>query len=244
MIYKSLIQVFVDQKNLAAQSRQAYKGDLQQFLEVCPVIDQQGLALYQAFLSQLKPTAQRRKLSAVNQFLYFLYEAGHLERFYKLTATSSPVRSRTKPDLVDLSALWQETDLADGQLMALLMSQLGLTPSELIWLKVESIDLNFQVLTLERKGQKRILSLPKPVLPYLAGREHQVYLFDKQGKPYSRQWFFNRLSDYVGQLGHREWTAQFLREQFILSRLAAGQSLEQVAKDLGLKTSISLEKYK
>lgn len=241
---KTLIWDFVDQKDLATQSRQAYKGDLQQFLEVCPAIDQQGLALYQAFLGQLKPSAQRRKLSAVNQFLYFLYETGHLDRFYKLTAISSPIRSTTRPDLVDLSTLWQETELVDGQLMALLMSQLGLTPGELISLRVENIDLNFQVLTLERGGQKRILSLPKSVLPYLVGRKKQVYLFDKQGRSYSRQWFFNRLSEYVGQLGHREWTAQFLREQFIVSRLSAGQPLEQVAKDLGLKTSISLEKYK
>ncbi|HFH9837504.1 TPA: site-specific tyrosine recombinase XerD [Streptococcus suis] len=240
----TLITAFIDQKDLAVQSKQAYKGDLQQFLEVCPSIDQQGLALYQAFLNQLKPTAQRRKLSAVNQFLYFLYEREELKRFYKLTSPSSPMLSTSKPDLTDLSILWGETAFVDGQLMALLMSQLGLTPSELMTLKLENIDLDFQVLTLEKAGQKRIISLPKQLLPHLETRNNQIYLFDKQGKNYSRQWFFNRLSEYVGQLGHREWTAQFLREQFILSRLSAGQSLEQVAKELGLKTSSSLGKYK
>ncbi|MBO4107848.1 site-specific tyrosine recombinase XerD [Streptococcus suis] len=239
-----LIVAFLQEKRLSVPSQQAYKGDLQQFLEVCPRLDQSGLVQYQTFLQGLKPTAQRRKVSAVNQFIYFLYTRGQVECFYKLDAVSSPILTKKRQAPVHLDALWQETELLDGQLMALLMSQLGLTPSELIRLKGESIDLNFQVLTLERGGQKRILSLPKSLLPYLADRNQQVYLFDKQGQPYSRQWFFNRLSEYVGQLGHREWTAQFLREQFILSRLAAGQSLEQIAKDLGLKTSISLEKYK
>ncbi|HFI0235517.1 TPA: site-specific tyrosine recombinase XerD [Streptococcus suis] len=240
----AMIVAFLQEKQLSIQSQQAYKGDLRQFLEICPRLDQSGLVQYQAFLQGLKPTAQRRKVSAVNQFIYFLYTRGQVERFYKLEAVSSPVLTKKRQTPVHLDALWLETELLDGQLMALLMSQLGLTPSELMGLKLEQLDLEFHILNLDRGGQRRILSIPKTLLPYLESRRDQVFLFDKQGQPYSRQWFFNRLSAYVGTLGHREWTAQFLREQFILSRLAAGQSLEQVAKDLGLKTSISLEKYK
>ena len=104
--------------------------------------------------------------------------------------------------------------------------------------------MDFQMLSLQTKKGKRIMALPKELLPYLEGLPVGTYLFDKKGQPYSRQWFFNRLSEFVASIGHREWTAQYLRDQFILAELAKGKSPDDLAKQLGLKSRMSLEKYR
>lgn len=236
---------FIAQKKLSPHSQSAYFYDLRQFVELCyETVSPQELAAYQLFLQDLKPAAQKRKLSAVNQFLYFLYEDGQLDKFYKLKLQQTVLAKRPQKTRADLSLLWQETSEKDGQLIALLIAYLGLLPSEIGEIRLQDINLDFQVLTVQKSNRKRILSLPKDLIPYLRGPFSGTYLFDKKGQTYSRQWLFNRLAAFLRLIGKREWTAQFLREQYILGQLDAGKSLEEVAKLLGLKTSMSLEKYR
>lgn len=242
---KQAILDFIESKQVSFNSQKAYQYDLQQFVEsVKGAIDQQSLLVYQQSLQGLKPAAQRRKLSTVNQFLYFLYERGKLARFYKLQPLAGPVSVKKTAILEDLSPLFTATDYRQGQLIALLIAYLGLTPSELAILTVEDVNLEFQVVTLKKGQNKRVLSLPQEVVPYLEEALSEIYVFDKKGQPYSRQWFFNRLTEYVRSIGKTDWTAQKLREQYILSQLDQGRSLDHIAKQLGLKSSISLEKFR
>lgn len=243
---KDYISAFLAGKELAANSRLAYLYDLQQFVDLCQnQLSSAKLAIYQASLQGCKPSVQKRKLSAVNQFLYFLYEQGHADRYYKMKAKLSVSTSKGEvQEAQDLSLLWQASSFPQGQLIALLVSLLGLTPSEIALLRQEDLQLDFQMLSLQTKKGKRIMSLPKELLSYLEGLPAGTYLFDKKGQPYSRQWLFNRLSEFVASIGHREWTAQYLRDQFILAQLAKGKSLDDLAKQLGLKSRMSLEKYR
>ena len=243
---KDYISEFLAGKKLAENSRLAYHYDLQQFVDLCQnQFSPAKLAIYQASLQDCKPSVQKRKLSAVNQFLYFLYEQGHVEHFYKMKVKSSVALSKGEVQAAeDLSLLWQDSPYPQGQLVALLAALLGLTPSEIALLRQEDLQLDFQMLSLQTKKGKRIMSLPKELLPYLEGLPAGTYLFDKKGQPYSRQWFFNRLSEFVASIGHSEWTAQYLRDQFILAQLAKGKSPDDLAKQLGLKSRMSLEKYR
>ena len=240
------ISTFLEGKNLAKNSRLAYLYDLQQFVELCQnQVSKAKLAIYQATIQDCKPSVQKRKLSAVNQFLYYLYEQGHVERYYKMKVKSSVALSKGEVQAAeDLSLLWQDSPYPQGQLVALLAALLGLTPSEIALLRQEDLQLDFQMLSLQTKKGKRIMSLPNELLPYLEGLPAGTYLFDKKGQPYSRQWFFNRLSEFVASIGHSEWTAQYLRDQFILAQLAKGKSPDDLAKQLGLKSRMSLEKYR
>ena len=80
------IQEFIDSKSLSENSRNAYFYDLQQFVEaVDGKVSKEKLALYEHSLASLKTSAKKRKISAVNQFLYFLYDTERLDRFYKLS---------------------------------------------------------------------------------------------------------------------------------------------------------------
>lgn len=237
------IQDFLATKKLSENSTKAYLYDLEQFSKQCARPNPTTIALYQAFLQDLKPAAQKRKLSAVNQFLYYLYETGVLDRYYKLNVPRQVQAQRKVVPFFDLEFLWSETRYPDGQRIALLIGYLGLLPSELAEIRWADIDLDFQVLAIEKSGQKRIVPIPKQLLSVLEV-EKGVYLFDKNGASYSRQWFFNRLSEFLEEQGMSEWNAQKMRKQFILSQLQAGKDLVDIAKHLGLKTTISLEKYK
>ncbi|NQP64993.1 site-specific tyrosine recombinase XerD [Streptococcus suis] len=242
---KDWIAAFIRSKSISSNSQKSYTYDLQQFMEVTQgQVNQQTLLTYQQTLLILKPAAQKRKLSAVNQFLYFLYEEGQLERFYKLKALTNPASIKQRSQVEDLSPLWKETAFLDGQTIALLIGFLGLTPSEIAELTVDDLNLDFQVLTVQKGQTKRVLDIPKEILPYLENRLTGVYLFDKKGQTYSRQWFFNRLTEFVSSIGRSDWTAQKLREQYILGQIKQGKSLDQLVKQLGLKSSMSLEKYK
>lgn len=236
---------FLATKHLSDNSRAAYAYDLEQFINrVDNQISQTKLQVYETFLLDLKPTARNRKVSAVNQFLYYLYQQGAVADFYRLQAGQTPAKSRNEVVLRDWDLLWQETVHHQGQLAALLIWTLGLTPSELLAIRVEDLQLDFQVLTVRKGDLMRVLNLPDRLLPYLANQLGQVYLFDKKGQPFSRQWLFRTLSTYLTSLNLSEMTAQKLREQHILAQLAAGVSVSTLAKNLGLKSPTSLEKYR
>ncbi|MGT2715521.1 site-specific tyrosine recombinase XerD [Streptococcus respiraculi] len=237
------IQAFLATKDLSDNSKNAYFYDLEQFSKHCAKPNPTSLALYQAFLQALKPAAQKRKLSAVNQFLYYLYEQGILDRYYKVKVPQQVLSQPVVASLADLSFLWAETKYKDGQKIALMIAYLGLLPSELALMKQADIDRNFQVLAIQKSAQKRIVPIPNQLFPLLEVNKG-IYLFDKNGSSYSRQWFFKRLSEFLEEQGKSEWNAQKLREQFILNQLQAGKDLADIAKFLGLKTTMSLEKYK
>ncbi|HEM3540157.1 TPA: site-specific tyrosine recombinase XerD, partial [Streptococcus suis] len=157
---------------------------------------------------------------------------------------SGPASVKKKLEREDLTLLFQESPWLDGQLIALLIALLGLTPSEIAELTSQQVNLDFQVLTVEKGTTKRVLTLSKELLVYLEGHLTGIYVFDKKGQTYSRQWFFNRLTEFVQSIGKPDWTAQKLREQYILKQIDEGKSLDQIAKQLGLKTSMSLEKFR
>lgn len=105
--------------------------------------------------------------------------------------------------------------------------------------------MTFAVLRVQRAGLVRVLELPEKLLPYVAASfsENQLYLFDNQGQPYSRQWFFNQLKSFLATLDLDYLSAQAIRKQYILHQKAAGKSILEVSRNLGLKSPVTLEKF-
>ena len=95
-----------------------------------------------------------------------------------------------------------------------------------------------------KDGQKRILKVPKPLLDELQLFLDGVYLFDNNGKSYSRQWGFRQLEAFLIEKGNQDLSAQSIREQYILKQRELGVDLFSIARELGLKTMVTLEKYK
>ena len=240
------ISAFLEEKqNLSSNSKQSYKYDLEQFLAlVGERISETSLKIYQAQLSNFKISAQKRKVSACNQFLYFLYQKGEIGTFYRLELPKQAEKKQVQSELLDLSSFWQESAYPEGRLLALLIVELGLLPSEILALKTSDVNLDFQVLRVNKASQQRILSLPTNLLAELEPLMGQTYLFEKSGKPYSRQWAFRQLEAFLKEKGFSNLSAQGLREQFILRQIEEKVDLYEIAKKLGLKTVMTLEKYR
>ena len=240
------ISAFLEEKQgLSVNSKQSYKYDLEQFLDlVGERISETSLKIYQAQLSNFKISAQKRKVSACNQFLYFLYQKGEIGTFYRLELPKQAEKRQVQSELLDLSFFWQESAYPEGRLIALLIVELGLLPSEILALKTSDVNLDFQVLRINKASQQRILSLPTNLLGELEPLMEQTYLFEKAGKPYSRQWAFRQLEAFLKEKGFSDLSAQGLREQFILRQIEEKVDLYEIAKKLGLKTVMTLEKYR
>ena len=240
------ISVFLEEKqNLSSNSKQSYKYDLEQFLDLIGErISETSLKIYQAQLSNFKISVQKRKVSACNQFLFFLYQKGKIGTFYRLELPKQAEKREERPELLELSSFWQESSYPEGRLLALLILELGLLPSEILALKTADINLDFQVLRITKSSQQRIVALPRALLTELEPLMGQTYLFEKTGKPYSRQWAFRQLEAFLKEKGFSDLSAQGLREQFILRQIEEKVDLYEIAKKLGLKTVMTLEKYR
>ena len=240
------IIAFLDEKqDLSSNSKQSYKYDLEQFLDMIGErISETSLKIYQAQLSNFKISVQKRKVSACNQFLFFLYQKGKIGTFYRLELPKQAEKREERPELLELSSFWQESSYPEGRLLALLILELGLLPSEILALKTADINLDFQVLRITKSSQQRIVALPRALLTELEPLMGQTYLFEKTGKPYSRQWAFRQLEAFLKEKGFSDLSAQGLREQFILRQIENKVYLYEIAKKLGLKTVLTLEKYR
>lgn len=240
----TFISKFLASKSLTLNSQKSYLYDLQQFAEIIgEEVTPNKLKLYEQSLADLKVSAKKRKISAVNQFLFFLYENEVLDRFYKIKNKEKLPLLTPAYQEVDLSVLYRKTEDSKGQLIALLIVELGLSPSEIIQLKWENIALEFQVLTVVNEKVMRVLEIPQLLLPYLEGKHKAVYLFDNKGEAYSRQWLFQKLNYYLASVDLSQMTAQKLREQYIIKEKNKGTAILDLTRKLGLKSPVTLEKY-
>ena len=166
MQMRDRISAFLEEKQgLSANSKQSYKYDLEQFLDIVGErISETSLKIYQAQLASLKISAQKRKISACNQFLYFLYQKGEVDSFYRLELAKQAEKKTAKPELLNLDSFWQESNYPEGRLLALLILEMGLLPSEILALKVADINLDFQVLRIKKASQQRIVTIPTILL--------------------------------------------------------------------------------
>ena len=179
---KEFIASFIDQKELSENSQSAYFYDLDQFVEsIHGKVTPTNLRIYQASIKDFKPAVQKRKLSAVNQFLYYLYQERFISEYHRLVLPKIQPAKTHDRELLDLTHFWEESTNPQGRLMALLILEMGLLPSEILQVKVEDIQLDFHVIRVGKDGQKRVLKVPEPLLDELQLFLDGVYLFDNKG---------------------------------------------------------------
>ena len=242
---KEEITTFLEGKNLSDNSKTAYFYDLEQFVDVTHAkITETNLRIYQASIADFKPSVQKRKLSAVNQFLHYLYKQRLISDFYRLELPKVGIPKGHDVEILDLSDFYADTNQYNGRLIALLILEMGLLPSEILQLKVADVNLDFQIIRIEKAGQKRIVPIPDQLIGELETTLEGTYLLEKNGKSYSRQWGFRQLEAFLIEKNQATLSAQSLREQYILRQREQGVELYEIARNLGLKTMMTLEKYR
>ncbi len=98
-----------------------------------------------------------------------------------------------KPEILYLDSFWQESDHPEGRLLALLILEMELLPSENLAIKDADINLDFQLLRISKASQQRIVTIPTVLISELESLMGQTYLLDRGEKPYSRQLDFRQL---------------------------------------------------
>jgi integrase len=154
-------------RGLSAHTIRAYRGDLHNLAGAVADIgtsgDQAVLAEYAASLGQLPAATRRRRLAAVSGFLSWAAGRGLTTAELRPAPVAprrygavSPDRSRptAAPRPADVeAALRQIPRQADrDQLLFGLMARLGLRPGEAIALRIEDVDLDREVLTINGWG--------------------------------------------------------------------------------------------
>ena len=237
------ITEFLSTKTVSDSSRQAYAYDLKQFANlISGQIDATSLKVYENQLKDWKPSVQKRKRSAVNQFLRYLYQKGDLSEFLTLSEIAKVSTQEEELERLELLALYEGQE-GPGKLACLFILELGLLPSEFLELDWADIDLAFGIVTVAKGSTKRVLRLDgalKQSLLMIQNENSQVLLL---GKPFTRQWLYKQIQTYVTACGLPGVTAQILRQQFILRQIEKGTGAFELARLLGLKSPVTLEKY-
>lgn len=237
------ITEFLSTKTVSDSSRQAYAYDLKQFANlISGQIDATSLKVYENQLKDWKPSVQKRKRSAVNQFLRYLYRKGDLSEFLTLSEIVKVSTQEEELERLELLALYEGQE-GPGKLACLFILELGLLPSEFLELDWADIDLAFGIVTVAKGSTKRVLRLDgalKQSLLMIQNENSQGLLL---GNPFTRQWLYKQIQTYVTACGLPGVTAQILRQQFILRQIEKGTGAFELARLLGLKSPVTLEKY-
>ncbi|GFH41908.1 tyrosine recombinase XerD-like protein [Lactococcus hodotermopsidis] len=233
------IKAFIATRQKASQNTKlAYFYDLRAFLTFLndAPLTQTQLNLYQAQLQMLAKSSQHRKITNINTFLKYLYQNGELAHFFELQSVNYQYQKNeviVKPlaHSLELAAYYHAIS-RPGDLIALLILEFGLKPSEIQQLHWADFNWDYKILTVDNGGIKRILPIRDKFARLARPIKNGDELFSK-----SRQFLHYELKK------SSQLTAKSLREQYILQRVSEKLPISELAGYLGLKSNQSLEKY-
>lgn len=230
------IDDFLDSKNFSQNTKSNYYYDLIAFTHFFEnkKLSETGLELYRASLVNAAISAQRRKISSINQFLLYLYNQKKIDHFYHLEQVSYPKSQPQKashPMYKEFPEFYKDLQ-SPGQFLALLILEFGLNFSEIQQLEWRNFNWNFKILSIEKKGMTRVLPIREKFALRVRGITNADELFGK-----TRQFLYLELKKYT------TYSSKELREQYILRQIRSGKTIYEVAGMLGLSTIITLEKY-
>lgn len=239
LLNEQTIKAFIDSRPKASDNTKlAYFYDLRAFVTFIEgkELTQTQLNLYQLELQNLAKSSQHRKITNINTFLKYLYQNGKLAHFFGLHIVPYQHQElqdndKRQPKLLDVSQYYLHVK-KPGELIALLILEFGLKPSEIQSLKWSEFNWDFKILTVATGGIKRILPIRDKFARLARPIQNADELFSK-----SRQFLHYELKKTS------TLTSAELREQYILQRVAERVSIYDLAENLGLKSIHSLDKY-
>lgn len=229
-----ILDLFLE--NIAAESGasentvSAYRRDLEQFFEFCPVaankITTHHIAAYLRILSQKSyaPKSEARKLSALRTFCRFLY----IEKILNANPAQdilTPKQHKPLPKFLTPAEIKKLVECAFSHhkknfdrigVMIELMFSTGLRVSELVTLKTGNINFDKAEILIMGKGRKeRLIPISREALKmlleyeptrlsYFKGKNPTNWLFPSQSSPdghLTRDMFFKYLKDLAIQSG-------------------------------------------
>jgi len=249
------------EKGLSKNSISSYSTDLVQFSTVvkdreAPTIVKNDIVQYIENLNSLgiSRSSLARKIVAVRNFFRYLLSE-NLVKDNPLATIETPKASKKLPDTLSVEnvlSLLEKPDtkthigLRDRAMLEILYGS-GLRASELISLKLDSVNLNVGYIQAMGKGSKqRIVPLgdsgqswvkrymEEGRLKFLGNRESEYLFISRLAKPISRQQLWNLIKKYALLANiAKKLTPHTLRHSFATHLLERGADLRSVQTMLG-----------
>jgi integrase/recombinase XerD len=264
MIQESLIQFIhylTYEKKLSKNTITAYVTDLNQFKDHCPQkIESVGDCL--RYVTQLhehhyQPATLKRKISATQSFLDFLYHDAWIATKIILPI-SSPKSAKKLPKILEKPQINtliatktknSKTPLRD-QLIITLLYKCGLRVDECIHLKIDNISSDSTIKVLGKRNKERILPISKSTLnliktyinterAILQKTQSPYLLLNPRGLTLTRQGIkFILNKDKIMAL-----TPHTLRHSFATHLIEKDVSIREVQELLGHHSIVTTQKY-
>ncbi|MCF8077173.1 MAG: site-specific tyrosine recombinase XerD [Desulfotignum sp.] len=265
---RNRVQAYLDylvvEKGLSANSLTAYGTDLTRFLDFLEsqqisTLDQVDLTVILAWLvhltrSGLAPKSRARHLITLRGLFRFLLTEKYLS-INPVKEVDIPKSGRSLPEIITIPEVAALLDTIDtthprelrNAAMLEVMYGAGLRVSELIFLKIQDVNLDANLVRVTGKGNKeRMVPIGTKAAditrqwkdrgrPRMLKTLNSPYLFvARAGKPMTRQGFWKIIKKYAVQAGiFRNVTPHTLRHSFATHLLEGGADLRSVQTMLG-----------
>lgn len=231
----NFLNMMAAEKGAADNTLEAYKSDIEQFLEICGIkanqISSYYITLYLERLNQKSYAAktQTRKLSSLREFCRFLYGEGIIHD-NPAAEISAPKQEKPLPKFltpVQVTLLIHQAEKHNNSsvrrigTMICLMFATGLRVSEVIGLPVTSVNYDKMQITVRGKGNKeRIIPISQSAKQTLL--DYNTYRSEFIKSNQTSRWLFPSKSSTSGHM----------------SRSGFFKNLKQLALECGLPAEI------
>lgn len=272
-VLTEFLTFLLSQKNYSLNTLSAYAGDIEDFLEFLSnkkvELKDLDLRVVEAYLATLRergfnPYSIARKLSSLRRFFRFLLEELQLELPPLLLETPKlPFRLPKVLTLDEVNALLSAPDLSSplgirDRCMLEVLYATGVRVSELVSLKLSSLNLELGLVRVLGKGEKvRLVPLGEPALnflklylvevrPRLENKKSKDFVFlNRLGSPMTRQRFWQIIKDYANKAGIplEKISPHVLRHSFATHLLEGGADLRSIQLLLGHSSITTTQIY-
>lgn len=257
---EDFISYLIHEKRFSQHTVVAYQKDIEQFLEICCIDNDQELIetnhqVIRGFVVGLvdlglENSSVNRKLSSIRSLFKYLRQQGKME-INPTVKVKSLKQKKVLPVFVPESELWDNslfeqtkdefTRILDETILETFY-QTGIRLSELINLKVHNVQSN-QIKVLGKRNKERIVPiserLNRLILNYRQLKQEndlnsEFFFITKKSKKLSPKLVYDKVNFYLGEatnLGRR--SPHVLRHTFATHMLNNGASLESIKKLLG-----------
>jgi integrase/recombinase XerD len=272
-VLKEFLTFLLSQKNYSLNTLYAYAGDIKDFLEFISEkkveLKDLDLSVVEAYLAILRergfnPYSIARKLSSLRRFFRFLLEELQLELPPLLLETPKlPFRLPKVLTLDEVNALLSAPDLSSplgirDRCMLEVLYATGVRVSELVSLKLSSLNLELGLVRVLGKGEKvRLVPMGEPALnflkfylvevrPRLENKNSKDFVFlNRLGSPMTRQRFWQIIKEYANKAGIplEKISPHVLRHSFATHLLEGGADLRSIQLLLGHSSITTTQIY-
>ncbi len=272
-VLKEFLTFLLSQKNYSLNTLSAYAGDIKDFLDFLSEkkveLKDLDLSVVEAYLAILRergfnPYSIARKLSSLRRFFRFLLEELQLKLPPLLLETPKlPFRLPKVLTLDEVNALLSAPDLSSplgirDRCMLEVLYATGVRVSELVTLKLSSLNLELGLVRVLGKGEKvRLVPLGEPALnflklyltevrPRLENKKSKDFVFlNRLGSPMTRQRFWQIIKDYANKAGIplEKISPHVLRHSFATHLLEGGADLRSIQLLLGHSSITTTQIY-